>query len=105
MKWTRPFPALTAALLAPAALAPQAGAQTLADALAQAYANNPALLAARAQLRAVDENVPQALAGWRPTVSIASSIGWTDSQARQRGAGVRETDRTIGSNQFTINQP
>ena len=31
----------------------------------------PTLLAARAQLRTVDENVPQALAGWRPTVSIS----------------------------------
>ena len=61
MKLTRPLLALTTALLAPAALvaaAPQAQAQTLADALAQAYANNPALLAARANLRAVDENVP-----------------------------------------------
>ena len=30
---------------------PSAAAQTLPDALAQAYANNPTLLAARAQLR------------------------------------------------------
>ncbi len=109
MRLTRTALALTTALLAPAAgliaVAPAARGQTLQEALAQAYANNPTLLAARAQLRIVDENVPQALAGWRPTVSIASSIGWTDSQVRQRGAGVRETDRTIGSNQFTINQP
>ena len=78
MSSTRLFPVLTVALLAPAALvalAPQARAQTLADALAQAYANNPTLLAARAQLRSVDENVPQALAGWRPTVSVTSSFG------------------------------
>ncbi|MFC7538198.1 TolC family protein [Siccirubricoccus deserti] len=74
-----------AALLAPAALGAAAQAQTLTEALAQAYANNPALLAARANLRAVDENVPQALAGWRPTVSIASSIGVTDSQTRAKG--------------------
>ncbi|WP_367617033.1 TolC family protein, partial [Teichococcus vastitatis] len=44
--------------------------QTLQESLSQAYANNPALLAARAQLRVVDENVPQALGGWRPTVSL-----------------------------------
>ena len=54
------------AALAMAPLA-SAGAQTLQEALAAAYANNPALLAARAQLRAVDENLPQALAGWRPS--------------------------------------
>jgi outer membrane protein len=103
-----------AALLAPAALGGAAQAQTLTEALAQAYANNPALLAARANLRAVDENVPQALAGWRPTVSIASSIGWTDSQNRVRNLenpastsfqGPTQTDRTTGSQTVTITQP
>jgi len=43
----------------------QAETRTLTEALASAYSNNPALQAARAQLRSVDENVPQALAGWR----------------------------------------
>ncbi|CAA9227867.1 MAG: Type I secretion outer membrane protein, TolC family [uncultured Craurococcus sp.] len=120
MKWTRPFPVLTAALLAPTAvvaLAPQAQAQTLADALAQAYANNPTLLAARAQLRAVDENVPQALAGWRPTVSVTSSFGYTDGRARSLATGVDPTDprrqvgvsvhndRTPISNAITLTQP
>ena len=56
--------------------------QTLSEALSQAYSNNPTLLTARAQLRAVDENVPQALAGWRPTVSITSSVGVTDARNR-----------------------
>ena len=66
MKLTRPLLVLTTALLVPTALvglAPVARAQSLPDALAQAYSNNPALLAARANLRVVDENVPQALAG------------------------------------------
>ncbi len=66
--------------LAAALLATPAGAQTLQEALAQAYANNPTLLAARAQLRATDENVPQALAGWRPTVVVSGSYGWTDTR-------------------------
>ena len=57
------------------ATAQPAGAQSLSEALAQAYSNNPTLLTARAQLRSTDENVPQALAGWRPTVSITSSAG------------------------------
>ena len=51
-----------------------AQAQSLQDALAAAYSNNTTLLAARAQLRAVDENVPQALAGWRPTVVLAGLL-------------------------------
>lgn len=44
-------------------------AETLMGALAKAYANNQGLNAARAQLRATDENVPQARAGTRPFVS------------------------------------
>ena len=52
-----------------------AGAQTLAEALAGAYATNPTLSAARAELRAVNEGVPQALANWRPNVTVTGSAG------------------------------
>ncbi len=52
-----------------------AGAETLQDALSEAYDTNPQLLSERAHLRAVDENVPQALANWRPTVSFSGSAG------------------------------
>jgi len=48
---------------------------SLYDALAMAYSSNPQLTAERAKLRATDENVPQALAGWRPTVSISAQDG------------------------------
>ncbi len=44
-------------------------AETLTSALAKAYANNQDFNAARAQLRATDENVPQARSGLRPFVS------------------------------------
>ncbi len=43
---------------------------TLQEALAHAYLTNPTLQAERAALRAVDENVPTALAGWHPQVSV-----------------------------------
>jgi outer membrane protein len=56
-----------------------AAAQTLQEAMAMAYSNNPTLQAARAALRVVDENVPQALAGWRPTVQITGAVGQTTS--------------------------
>lgn len=111
MRLNRTVLALGTALLVPVAMATAmapASAQPLQDALAQAYANNPTLLAARAQLRVTDENVPQALAGWRPTVSIASSVGWTDSQTRATSAGrtvTTETDRTLSTNSLTITQP
>ncbi len=52
-------------LLGALAAAP-AQAETLADALEEAYARNPELAVQRAQLRVVDEQVPAALAGGRP---------------------------------------
>ena len=59
---------LTAAFVAGLWVSAPASAQTLTDALAATYMNNPQINAARAQLRSVDENVPQALAGNRPQV-------------------------------------
>ena len=46
---------------------------TLQEALAASYLTNPTLQAERANLRATDENVPTAVAGWRPTVSVTTS--------------------------------
>jgi outer membrane protein/adhesin transport system outer membrane protein len=54
---------------------PAQAADTLMDALAKAYNNNPQLQAARAQLRATDEGVPQAKSGWRPTVTANGNVG------------------------------
>jgi outer membrane protein len=52
-----------------------ASADTLRGALTQAYQNNPQLNAARAAVRATDENVPQALSGYRPRISLSASVG------------------------------
>ena len=52
-----------------------ARADALSDALIDAYNTNPQILAERANLRATDESVPQALAGWRPTVTFTGSGG------------------------------
>lgn len=58
-----------------------ARAETIWQSLALAYTNNPSLNAARAAMRSTDEGVPQALSGWRPTVSAAASLSrsWSDS--------------------------
>jgi outer membrane protein len=53
-----------------------ASADTLEWALVQAYQNNPSLNAQRAALRAVDENVPQALSGYRPKLSVTAAGGY-----------------------------
>ncbi|MGJ5046729.1 TolC family outer membrane protein [Bradyrhizobium oligotrophicum] len=50
-----------------------ARAEDLAAALVKAYQTNPALNAERARQRATDENVPQALAGYRP--QLIASLG------------------------------
>lgn len=53
-----------------------ASAETLEAALAYTYKNNPQLEAQRAQVRAVDESVPQALAGYRPKASLTTGVGY-----------------------------
>src|SRR5262249_1704220 len=53
-----------------------ASADTLEWALVQAYQNNPSLNAQRASLRATDENVPQALSGYRPKLSLTATGGY-----------------------------
>ncbi len=54
-----------------------AGAATLEEALALTYHNNPELLAERAALRATDERVSEARAGWRPSVAATGEAGVT----------------------------
>jgi outer membrane protein len=53
----------------------QAHADTIESALAQAYRNNPTLNSQRAATRATDENVPQALSGYRPKVTVSATGG------------------------------
>jgi outer membrane protein len=52
-----------------------ASGETLPEALIDAYLTNPQILAERANLRSADEGVPQALSGWRPTVTFTGSVG------------------------------
>lgn len=49
--------------------------KTLEEALVNAYQTNPGLQAARAELRATDEAVNQALSGWRPSVEFSGTTG------------------------------
>ena len=74
-------PSLTALVLAlPVAVfglpVPAAFAESLGDALSSTYKTNPRLDAARATLRATDEEVARAKAGYRPTVTGTASAGY-----------------------------
>lgn len=86
-----------------------AGAETLAGAMAKAYKNNPDLNAARAMLRAVDENVTIAKSAMRPHVTgiAEGEVRRTNLDANPRsifGRGARRTDNVTSSFGITITQ-
>jgi outer membrane protein len=62
-------------------------ADTIDAALVRAYQNNPQLNAQRAQVRFTDENVPQALSGYRPRIAVTASAGtqYTDTLSTSGG--------------------
>ncbi|MES2029932.1 MAG: TolC family outer membrane protein [Pseudomonadota bacterium] len=63
-------------------------ADTIESALVRAYQNNPQLNAQRASVRVTDENVPQALSGYRPRVAITASGGYQYTDAVVASGGV-----------------
>src|SRR5947207_621767 len=68
-------------------------AQTLEQALAQAYRSNETLNAERASVRGIDEEVPQALAGYRPRLDATADVG--RKYLNEKGAdGERQTSTT-----------
>jgi outer membrane protein len=89
-----------------------AGAATMSlnDALSTAYDSNPQLGAERANLRATDEGVAQANAGWRPTINAQGQYG---VEHEQESATVIPGFGTIGGDvnsrpltgQVTLTQP
>lgn len=81
-----------------------ASAETLEEALARAYHDNPTLLAARARLRATDEGVPQALSNWRPTVTLSGDVGRErEDSSTGFASGVNYTTPRTAST--TVRQP
>ncbi len=74
------------------AAAPGAAAVTLEEALIAAYTSNPTLGARRAALRATDEEVPEALSGWRPTVEVTADVAAQKIESESAaGLGADET--------------
>ncbi len=62
-------------------------ADTIEAAMVRAYQNNPQLNSQRAQVRATDENVPQALSGYRPKVAITASAGYQYTDVNTTSGG------------------
>lgn len=84
-----------------------ASGETLDEALIEAYYNNPQILAERANLRAIDEGVPQALAGWRPTVTFTGSDGWQriDNSTSSANSGQASFSGTATALDARVTQP
>lgn len=91
--------AVAALLLGTAAQGTPAAAMTLEEALAAAYVTNPTLQAQRAAVRATDEEVPQALSGWRPTITTSASFGRTEVDTETGGVA---TERDLDSRDAAI---
>lgn len=81
-----------------------ASAQSLNEALVQAYSSNPTLNAQRAATRATDEGVPQALSGYRPQIFGSADAGVTGQRSRTP-AGRTDTHTLTASAGLTIEQP
>ncbi len=94
-----------------------AHAFSLDEALIQTYETNPRLQASRAELRAVDEQVSQAYARYRPTISIdAASEGstvdipndsfqlWTNSIGLNVRQNIYEGGRTVAGIRSAVQQ-
>jgi outer membrane protein len=64
----------------------QAAAETMSGALARAYGGNPNLNQQRASLRATDENLPVAEAGWLPTAAATANGGYNYLNGAESGA-------------------
>ncbi|MGD1038192.1 MAG: TolC family outer membrane protein [Roseiarcus sp.] len=102
-----------AAAICGALSAPAANAETIGGALAKAYFSNPDINQQRAAVRASDENIPKANAGYLPTVSGEADAalqqfdtegipGYGDVASYPRGYGVTVTQNVWNGNR-TLN--
>lgn len=78
--------------MAAASIGTAAQAETLRDALAKAYENNPTLTASRAQQRGQDENVPIAKSDGLPSAATNAGV-----EERLFGRGAGTPDRTFST--------
>jgi TolC family type I secretion outer membrane protein len=93
---------LAVAMLLPAG---SSAAATLEAALAKAYETNPAMLAARAKLRAEDETLSEAASGWRPSLDVSVDVGKSHSDTSGGSSSSAGTqNRTPRSGSMTVSQ-
>lgn len=76
--------------------------ETFEDALVMAYDSNPALDAARAQLRATEEQLTQAWAGRLPTVDASLVYNLRDTSSDGAANPFFDSDGRIGTNVYGV---
>jgi outer membrane protein len=77
-----------------------ASGETIEETMIKAYLTNPTLAAERAQLRVTDENLPQALALRRPTITGQGDVGATYQNTTSTGSDLlNPRDVSIGVTQ------
>jgi len=75
-----------------------ASAETLQEAMMSAYQSNPTILSERSKLRSTDELVPQALANWRPTVTVNGNATRSNTYEYIPGSGSSGTIQVGSTN-------
>lgn len=79
----------------------QSTTQPLLDALRAAYINNPTLRAARAEMKATAEALPQAQSGWMPSSNVTGTV-----TAAELDPGSASGDGTTSRNlELSVTQP
>lgn len=73
--------------------------QPLMDALRTAYINNPTLRAARAEMRATAEALPQAQSGWMPQSDITGTVTSADVDPGRTGDGTTSKELALSVTQ------
>lgn len=74
---------------------------SIQEVLREVYLTNPSIRAARAELRAVHELLPQAQAGFKPTATASGNV--TSAEIESDGIGTR--DGTTKDLEFRVDQP
>src|SRR2546430_3250839 len=104
MRGVKVFAGAAASALLLACMGPlPALADTIDAALVRAYQNNPQLNAQRAQVRFTDENVPQALSGYRPKVAVTASAGYQYTDVLTTAGG--DANRLVHTQVHGTNAP
>ncbi|NCC23093.1 MAG: type I secretion protein TolC [Alphaproteobacteria bacterium] len=84
------------------AIAEASGEFSLRDALYLTYMQNPTVLAARSELLGTQEELPQALAGWKPVIDAGISVTAGALNSEPDSVGDGSTSKEI---EFTVLQP